>query len=497
MASTKSDRVLLVTGVGLILVPLVLAMLRPEIVGVVEFYLRTVAALGGGLVGASIPGLLQVKLPFAKAGGALAVFLLIYAVNPARVAERLHEPDSTTALPDVATEWVAAAEAARASGALDSARPAPPEFLRARTAFEVAWNNARGAERQSLDRKLAYDALSMLVRTYRVSEIQSESKATSNKWADAAIAHFEDANDSRFLVESLLEKAAVFLELSQIEHTDPAAWGLVAKQGDAVMSRACTLASDSQRAECFRMWSRFYYNLSRPRDGNLAENWDNNYLFVALDKSRQAFELDQSNIKNATQFARTLQKTAANPPQNTDPEWTVRLRSMQTTIRSAWESNESNLRAPLDRVPALNILGVITMDAVRREWELLDDAARKERAAEMISELQNVAIRHQREALALIPNTELEENYDFDLYYDLARIQAVKCQIATFVGNANAPSECAEIAVNLAKARSGATAVQLTNATSSLKSDPTLSETPQPYLTQMSNALLGALTELR
>ena len=80
------DWPLLGVGIMLILLPVILAICAPVAFDKTEFFLRVIAALGGGLIGAFIPGALQVTLPGMKGAGALGVFALIFSVNPPHLA---------------------------------------------------------------------------------------------------------------------------------------------------------------------------------------------------------------------------------------------------------------------------------------------------------------------------------------------------------------------------------------------------------------------------
>jgi len=104
------DYILLGIGIFLMLIPLGFLLMYPEAYEKAEFYLRVFIALGGGLVGASLPGLLDVKLPFAKAGGAMGVFLVLYAVNPPQITlnaidtideQEISSPDKTVSATSV------------------------------------------------------------------------------------------------------------------------------------------------------------------------------------------------------------------------------------------------------------------------------------------------------------------------------------------------------------------------------------------------------------
>jgi hypothetical protein len=74
----------LLFGAVLVLVPIAVAIGFPNVLesGRSDLYLRIIASLGAGIVGSFIPGALQINLPFAKAAGALGLFLITYAINP-------------------------------------------------------------------------------------------------------------------------------------------------------------------------------------------------------------------------------------------------------------------------------------------------------------------------------------------------------------------------------------------------------------------------------
>src|ERR1039458_3822832 len=76
------DYGLLAVGVVLILLPLVFVVAFSELVHVAALYLRIIASLGGALVGASLPGLIQITFPGIRAAGALAVLVLFWQSNP-------------------------------------------------------------------------------------------------------------------------------------------------------------------------------------------------------------------------------------------------------------------------------------------------------------------------------------------------------------------------------------------------------------------------------
>ncbi len=69
-------------GIFLLLVPLGFVAAFPDQYSKLEVLLRVITALGGALVGAALPGLIEVNLAFARGAGAMGLLLLIYLVNP-------------------------------------------------------------------------------------------------------------------------------------------------------------------------------------------------------------------------------------------------------------------------------------------------------------------------------------------------------------------------------------------------------------------------------
>lgn len=383
-------------------------------------------------------------------------------------------------------DWVKTAKEWRASGVVDANRPPPSALISARARFELCWTDAGLATRQSWDRTLVYEALALSAQTHRLEEQQSETKPTAMHWADEAIRYYEELGDRKYLVDALLDMAAILLEISQVEHTDPVSWQEMARRGDTVLARAAGIASDAQKADTYRIWSRFYYNLARPTD--LSKNWDNNYLLPAYDKALEAFRLAPSTLPNATQLARAAQKAAANPPQDTDPAWTEKLRDAKIKLTLLWKDNGTQLTTPTSRIPPLNTLSVIIMDSVRRDWESLGAKERQTRWSALNDELEN-AVTAEREAIALIRHTEWEEEYDFDRFYDLARLQCVQTQLLLGMDERNAHARFLEAKTNMEHAKAAATAMQLASAQRSVDTDPNMASLPPNYRQELHRAL--------
>jgi hypothetical protein len=120
------------------------------------------------------------------------------------------------------------------------------------------------------------------------------------------------------------------LELSQLDHTDREKFSGLADEGDQIMARAYTACSEEQKPEALRIWRRFDYDLARAESGDLSDTWDNNYVFLSVERMRRAFQL-KPDLKDTTQWAKIVQRTAANPAsrhkfrvdEDTPSGWTI------------------------------------------------------------------------------------------------------------------------------------------------------------------------------
>jgi hypothetical protein len=389
------------------------------------------------------------------------------------------------------TAWIDAARAARQANLIHHARPLPTELSARRSSFEAWWTSASLETKRRLSPAVVQEALSLTARLYRMQELQSETKPAALFWADEAIRYFEQISARHELVEALLDKAAIHLELSQIEHTDPDLFRQVAQDGDSVMARAASVADDGQLPGAYRMWSRFFQNLARPRSGKLSDAWDNTYLQAAYAKVRRATELDPQDLKNVTQLARVAQRLAANPPQTLDPQWTRTLREIQGRLADGLRGRERQLTTPAERIPPLNVLGVLTLDVARREWQ---EAAADARllADRLLGELEDPGLAALGEALTLLAHTEWRKEYDFDFHYDIARIYSLRALIRMRFSRTRAEAEFAEAISHMARARDGATTRQLDAAIEALASDPTFSLLSKAWRARLMKLLRGA-----
>ncbi len=369
-------------------------------------------------------------------------------------------------------KWVSMAGDAKKNGTIHSSRPIPTDLTQARADFENWWRNSGHAEHGKLDNELAFKALSYNTGLYRMFEKEGTLKPNANYWSEQCIDFFEQLQDKKYVTECLLDRAALFLELSQIQHTDADKFRRVAEDGDQVMARAVDYAGPTQQSEAFRLSSRFYYNLARPRDGVLSSKWDNKYLGLALERANSAYKLDSINIKNITQLSRAVQRFAANPPPQDDSLWNEELRTAQQMILSAYNKHKETLNQPGSYIPPANILAVITMDLSLREWNA--SLKKVADANRIVKQLKDVAIPALTNAWALVNHTEWAKDYTFDLNYDLGRVYSVITKILDEVGNNSAEGEFAEAIDSMKKAAEHASSDQLRSAVISVDKAPTL-----------------------
>ena len=90
------DWLLLVIGLLLVLIPIGVAISAPSALVTANVYLRICAALGAALIGAFIPGALQIDFPGVKAVGAIALFALTFLTNPPEKAAQAAGTDKST-----------------------------------------------------------------------------------------------------------------------------------------------------------------------------------------------------------------------------------------------------------------------------------------------------------------------------------------------------------------------------------------------------------------
>ncbi len=410
---------------------------------------------------------------FAKVAFQLSYIGLVYCGTTALAAAviLISGANVSTNLEGTLDAWIKEAEVARAAKTILPGSPLSTNLVAARTAFETSWKNTSLPVRRTLDQKKVSKGLSYLNRIYRIQEKDSPTQLNALMWANMAIQHFEEMQDRELLQEALLDKAAIFLDLGLLANNNKDDFGKLATEGDAIMTRAFSLANEASKPEVYRIASRFYYNLARPKSFRLSDSWDNNYLLLAYSRIETAYKLAPDDIKNANQMARTTIKVSKNPPQNLDAVWTQKLRNSKDAMKKAWDEQNAQLTDVDSRLSSLNVLGVVTLETIEREWTNTPLKNQAQKANAMIVELDSDGIALLREADAFLNNAALKRSYGFDIYYDIARAQAVKAALIRSINNKRAELEFDEVKTNLIRAREVATSSQIDAAMKDFKQD--------------------------
>lgn len=416
------------------------------------------------------------KVGFFLAYMGMVSFGTIALASVAMALVKSGPPSPQQVLAEATKQWIGAAEVTRQNGTIVSGAPLPTSLTLPRADFEAAWRNAGLGERSKLEPDVAAKALSYCVGVYRIQEENEAVKTNSLYWADEAIRHFGERQDRLRLVEALLDKAAIMLDLAQQENKSKDSFENISKTGDALMTRAGSIASPEKRAEVYRLSSRFYYNLSRPKSFRLSDAWDNNYLLLARARAKSAYELMPQDMKNCNQLLRATMKVAKNPPQDADRQWARELRSAQSAMKQAWQRNDATTTSVAGRLSAFSVLGTGTLEAVARDWHELEPSKLRTAALALSGELASDSLPQLREAEALLQNGELKKAYGFDIFYDIARAHAQRVVMLRLVDRALAAKEFPEVRANLDRAREHANATQLDAAMRDIERDLSISK---------------------
>lgn len=417
--------------------------------------------------------IVKVALAFSYVG---VIFTGTVALASASIAVMGGEvSNSGSSLAAVVKKWNEQAEEAKKSGTIAPKSPLPTGLAATRSAFETAWRSSSLAQKKQVDKEHAYKALSSVVGIYRTQESDGSSRSNAIQWADASIEYFEELQDRKWLVEALLDKAAILLELAQLENTSKDEFLRVSNDGDALVQRAAGIAAPQKTGEVLRIASRFYYNLARPKSFRLSDSWDNNYLLLAYKKAKESVAADPDDLKSANQLLRSAMKAAKNPPQDGDAAWGKNLRSAQASMKKVWEQRQSKILGG-NRLPSLSVLGTGTYEAAAREWSDTPAKGRKALASSLADEVSAESLPLLQEAEALLKNDELKKAYGFDIYYDIARAHAQRTVMLRVIDKSRATKEFDEVISNLGRARENAKASQLDAAVKDIDKDISFSK---------------------
>ena len=138
-----------------------------------------------------------------------------------------------------------------------------------------------------------------------------------------------------------------------------------------------------------------------------------------------------------------------------------KLRDTKEKLKRAWINSQASRTGVMERLSPLNVLGVITLETISREWQILDSKVRQAKSRKYIEELDSDAITPLREAAALLKNTQLRKVYGFDIYYDLARAQSLRTELVRQISDIRATAAFDEVKKNLKIAKENAKTAQL------------------------------------
>jgi hypothetical protein len=395
-----------------------------------------------------------------------------------------------TELPSAVTKFNASAKLAKDNKTITPGTPIPSDLRQVMNKFEESWVASSLEEKKKIQQKDLFTALDSDIRIHRILEDGSESKPESQRWADEAIQFFSEAQSGTLLTDAILNKAAIFLDIAQLNNNDKELFEKMAKDGDKLMNRAYQTASPEQKPEVLRITSRFYYLLARPRSFRLSEDWDNNYLQLAYQKIQEAYALAPNDIKNINQFTRATMRYAKNPPQDKNPEWTTKIRGARDKLQSAFISNSNNLTTLEQRLSPLNVIGTATLEYAARTWGESKIKNNKELGSTLIQDIDSVGLPRLREAVALLQNSELRKSYGFDLYFDIARMLAIKSSILKSIGKPSESEEAfIELRKNLAQAKENAKTSQIESAIKNINGEITFMLLTEKQRTQLRKSM--------
>jgi hypothetical protein len=368
----------------------------------------------------------------------------------------------------------------------------PDELAAARAAFESSWRNSGLRDRKEIPQMQLQRSLANLVRSYRLQETGNPDPKLALFWADEMISYYEQVASKRELAEAMLEKAAIYLQVAQLNHTDRNRFNQISLEGEKLLQHCMGIAEDDQRVEVLRFWSRFYYNLARPASGRLSDAWDDRYLQLADQRIDAALEREPESLKNLNEKARVTQRRARATLAAPSADWATQLWAAQKRFASVWSNADGSVTRPEDRLSPLNVLAMITLDAVSYSILVSDDRGKSTLAAGWLKEIDEVGLRAQLNAWAIIRNTELARSYGFDTVYDLARLYALRAIITGILNTGRQNEDIDKTIEYLRDARGFATVPQLDSAKQSLSGDPVFAGLPEFARTKLERVLNGA-----
>ncbi|TXM96826.1 hypothetical protein FV242_32965 [Methylobacterium sp. WL64] len=134
---------------------------------------------------------------------------------------------------------------------------------------------------------------------------------------------------------------------------------------------------------------------------------------------------------------------------------------------------------------------MVTLDAAMYTLAVSDEDGKRVVAPNLLKALDEIGLKAQLNAWALIRNTELSRAYGFDTAYDLSRIYALRGILAGIQGSGRQNEDIDAAALYLREARQLATVVQLDAAKASVGGDPVYAGLPSHATQRLLRVLNG------
>jgi hypothetical protein len=171
------------------------------------------------------------------------------------------QTSTVLALANATDGWIEVAERIRSSGGLTAGGALPVELTTARATFEQAWFNAGLQERREAGYQKLGKAFSLLIRSYRFQEKGNPDQRVAQTWSDEMINFYRQVASRRELAEAMLEKGAIYLEMSQLYQTDRSQFERISRDGDRLLQDCMSIADNDQKGEVLRYWSRWWFRI--------------------------------------------------------------------------------------------------------------------------------------------------------------------------------------------------------------------------------------------
>lgn len=326
-------------------------------------------------------------------------------------------------------KWINVATDARVKNLIHVDEPLPLSVGNTLSQFKSAWADTPLSIKRQFDDQEVYKALSLAIKIHSEKEKNSPNSPDTLLWADFSINYFRDVGNSVLLVEAYSDLAEQYYRLSQLNNQNPAKFSEWSEKGNALMQKAFESSkSDDQKAGVLRAWSRLLYNLARPSNGELAQDWDTALLSESVRKAQESVKIMPESLLGYTQLSRSVQRLASQDINRKDSKWLEIMWETHKKLTEIWLKKNGEISDSEKRVPPLNILAVLGMDYIDRLLNSGKSLDQKDLI--QLMELGSQCIAYEEEVVAILPNTQWSASFNFDTKYDLARLYVIRYLVA-------------------------------------------------------------------